>query len=542
VSAALRQTVHVVWFKRDLRVLDHAPLAQAADRGRVLPLYVIEPSLLAAPDFDALHFEFIRECLVELRETLHRRGAPLIVRVGEVVDVLRELAAGFELAGLWSHEETGNAVTYARDRAVAAWCRAQGIPWVEVAQSGVVRRLESRDGWSREWSRRMRMPLTPAPALSAPAGLDPGRVPTADDLGLRHACAAVARRSDVQVGGEHRALATLEAFLAGRGARYAKEMSSPITAPSSCSRLSPYLAWGAISMRTVVQRAETALAEAAQGNASIPRGSLRAFLGRLHWHCHFIQKLESEPAIEHRCFNRACEGLRSEARPAHFAAWCEGRTGYPFVDACMRYLQTHGWINFRMRAMLVSFAAYDLWLDWRSFRDFLARQFIDYEPGIHYSQLQMQSGVTGINTLRIYSPVKQGIDQDRDGVFVRRWCPELAGVPATALHTPWVMSSVQQRKAGCVLDRDYPRPIVDHAAAVRYARAQFADVRRSAFGRQEAERVYELHGSRRGPPGSAQRRRSRARRLTGADEPEFGRTRERRGDGNSGQLGLALDD
>jgi deoxyribodipyrimidine photo-lyase len=388
----------------------------------------------------------------------------------------------------------------------------------------------------------MRLPLTVPPSLSGPGGIDPGRLPTTGELGLTHACAAVERRGDVQAGGEKRALATLDGFLAGRGARYAKEMSSPLTAPSSCSRLSPYLAWGAISMRTVVQRADAALADAVDGSAAIPRASLRAFLGRLHWHCHFMQKLESEPAIEHRCFNRAYEDLRSEAHPERLGAWCEGRTGYPFVDACMRYLQTHGWINFRMRAMLVSFAAYDLWLDWRRLRDFLARQFADYEPGIHYSQLQMQSGVTGINTLRIYSPVKQGVDQDPDGAFVRRWCPELAGVPTSAVHTPWMLSPAQQRKSGCVLDRDYPRPIVDHAAAVRHARARFAEVRRSDFGREEAARVYALHGSRRGPPGSAQRRRSRARRLTGADEPEFGRTPERRGDGNSGQLGLALDD
>jgi deoxyribodipyrimidine photo-lyase len=295
-------------------------------------------------------------------------------------------------------------------------------------------------------------------------------------------------------------------------------------------------------MRTVVQRADAALADAVDGSAAIPRASLRAFLGRLHWHCHFMQKLESEPAIEHRCFNRAYEDLRSEAHPERLGAWCEGRTGYPFVDACMRYLQTHGWINFRMRAMLVSFAAYDLWLDWRRLRDFLARQFADYEPGIHYSQLQMQSGVTGINTLRIYSPVKQGVDQDPDGAFVRRWCPELAGVPTSAVHTPWMLSPAQQRKSGCVLDRDYPRPIVDHAAAVRHARARFAEVRRSDFGREEAARVYELHGSRRGPPGSAQRRRSRARRLTGVDEPEFGSTSDHRDDGTRDQLRLALDD
>ena len=112
--------------------------------------------------------------------------------------------------------------------------------------------------------------------------------------------------------------------------------------------------------------------------------------------------------------------------------------GYPFIDACMRALKQRGWINFRMRAMLVSFASYHLWLDWRLFRDWLACQFIDYEPGIHYSQIQMQSGLTGINTLRIYNPVKQGMDHDPAGVFIREWVPELKGIVGEAIHQPWL--------------------------------------------------------------------------------------------------------
>jgi deoxyribodipyrimidine photo-lyase len=249
-------------------------------------------------------------------------------------------------------------------------------------------------------------------------------------------------------------------------------------------------------MKTLVQRVRQARAALKAGEASdtgvgVLAADLRALDARLHWHCHFIQKLEAEPAIEFRCFNRACEALRERGQGGELmAAWRAGMTGVPFVDACMRALQARGWINFRMRAMLVSFAAYDLWVDWRDFSHFLACQFIDYEPGIHYSQLQMQSGTTGINTLRMYNPWKQGVDQDPDGVFIGAWVPELADWTAAELHSPLAAG---RRPAG------YPAPVVDHAAAVKRVRAAFSALRRDPAHRVEAERVFREHGSRKRP-------------------------------------------
>jgi len=233
-------------------------------------------------------------------------------------------------------------------------------------------------------------------------------------------------------------------------------------------------------------------------------GSLSSFQARLHWRDHFTQKLEDQPAIEFRNFHPAYDGLRpTEPDAVRLAAWCKGETGLPFVDACMRSLNATGWMNFRMRAMLMAVASYHLWLDWRAPGEHLARLFTDYEPGIHWPQVQMQSGTTGINTVRIYNPVKQGHDQDPDGAFVRRWVPELRDVPDAFIHEPW-----QWEQAGSVLDRVYPAPIVDHLAAAKSARQQVWSVRGQADFRSAAQAIQDRHGSRKsGVPGPRRRTR-----------------------------------
>ena len=222
---------------------------------------------------------------------------------------------------------------------------------------------------------------------------------------------------------------TLHSFLHARSIGYRGGISSPVSAPDACSRLSAYLSYRCVRMREVVQQTRAQLA-LLPPQASRQRAGLTAFISRLHWHCHFIQKLESEPAMEWRKMHRGYDGLREqEFNIAYFEALKNARTGWPMVDACVVMLRETGWLNFRMRAMLVSVAAYPLWLHWRQVGHWPATQFLDCEPGIHWSQSQMQSGTTGINTTRVCNPIKQAQDHDPHGQFVKRWLPRMRHIP-----------------------------------------------------------------------------------------------------------------
>ncbi len=470
----------LVWFKRDLRVHDHPALAAAGPR--VLPVYVIEPELWAQPDSAGRHWAFVAEALGSLRDALARLGQPLIIRRGDAVDELARLCRRHGVTRMLSHEETGNAWTYARDRRVAAWAAANGVAWDELPQSAVVRRLASRDHWQRARTAFMRAGQAPPVTALEPVRTQdlPDRLPDARALGLMpDPC------PHRQTGTHAAAQATLDSFLTARAEGYRHKMASPLTGERACSRLSSYLAHGLLSVRAV-EHARAATPTDRPGW----KPAMASFAKRLAWRDHFIQKLEDEPALEYRCLHPAHEGLR-ETDAARLHAWATGQTGVPFVDACMRYLAATGWLNFRMRAMLMSFASYHLWLDWRDSGRHLARLFTDYEPGIHWSQCQMQSGTTGINTLRIYNPIKQGRDQDPDGRFVRTWLPELADVPAQHLHAPWEWDG-----AAHVLGSRYPEPVVDLAQAARHARDVMWGLRKSAEFRDTARAVADKHASR----------------------------------------------
>jgi len=494
----------IVWFKRDLRVYDHAALYYAAQRGPVLCLYIVEPSLWAEPDAANQHYQFLLESLRDLYAELRRCGGQLQVVTGEIPIILDRLFKLAPFAALYAHEETGNGLTFRRDLAVARWCREHAVVWHEFAQFGVVRRLKNRNMWQKNWEAHVGCRCLPIPNLqSVQLPWHEPPPPTPEQLGL-----AQHTPSNRQHGGRRVGLSVLHSFFTDRSSQYRGGISSPLSAPTACSRLSPYLAYGCLSLREVVQATRQQIANLPVDGSRRKQG-LNAFISRLYWHCHFIQKLESEPELEYFNLHRGYDGLReNDWNSAHFEALVAGRTGWPLVDACVAMLNDTGWLNFRMRAMLVSVATYPLWLHWRPVGLWLAGQFLDYEPGIHWSQLQMQAGTTGINAARVYNPIKQAQDHDPQGHFVRRWLPAMRRVPDTWLFEPWLMTPDIQARCGVQVGVDIAEPLVDLAIATRQAKARVHALRAQPGIKAAKAAIVDKHASRKRP---SSRRRSKAK-------------------------------
>jgi len=451
----------LVWFKRDLRVTDHPALDLAAAQGDVLPVYIVEPGRWAQPDASLRQWEFLTESLASLRTDLAALGQPLILRTGDAVEVLARLQARFGYDRIVSHQETGTAWTQSRDRRVAAWARDRGLPWVELPQSGVIRGPAARDDHSRLRSTFMAQPVLAAPALK-PLAEATGALPSARALGL-----VEDRCPNRQPGGRPAAQQVLDSFLTLRGQGYRAALSSPLGAERACSRLSPYLSLGVMSLREAVQATTQARADH-RGQRDWP-ASLKSFDARLGWRDQSVQQLEDAPPLEWRAPDPADDAAR-------LSAWRAGETGLPFVDACMRYLAATGWLNFRMRAMVIGVACHLLRLDWQTAGQHLARQFTDYDPGVHWPQVQTHAGIAGADLPRIPNPVKLAYEHDPNGVFVRRWVPELAAIPDAFVHEPWRWPGARDG-----LSRRYPEPIIDPITAARAARAQLA-ARRPSTG------------------------------------------------------------
>lgn len=492
-----KPSIVIVWFKRDLRIEDHAPLYDANRTGLpVLPIYVLEKPYWQLPDTSRRQWDFIHGCLLSLHQSLRKCGQGLCVFEGCVVDIFDHLLEDYDIRAIFSHMETGNDWTFERDKRVRTWCQNQQIIWHEHKQFAIVRGCLNRDDWDSHWERIIQRPLLPAPTQ-----LRPIRESDLSILNAHHDCLNEQPLDKPQQPGRQAALETLDSFLNQRGQYYQRDLSSPLTAVQSCSRLSTYIAYGCLSMTELF----TAVHQRRQQLQNMPDdirpkgwlSSLRSFESRLHWHCHFIQKFETEPRMEFENLLPAMNGLRESAfNEDYFQAWRQGQTGYPFVDACMRALTATGWINFRMRAMLVSFASYQLWLHWPRVAHHLACLFTDYEPGIHYSQIQMQSGTTGINSIRVYNPVKQGLDQDPDAIFIKTWVPELSALDTVDCHTPWETPRLLLIEKDVELGVTYPFPIVDHQATAKKAKAIIHTTKSSAKAKQQANQIYIKHGSR----------------------------------------------
>ncbi|PRO64543.1 deoxyribodipyrimidine photo-lyase [Alkalicoccus urumqiensis] len=484
--------VNIVWLKRDLRLTDHRPLVEACrNGGPVLLLYVLEPSVWQAGDLSRRHLDFVRESIEAMQEKLRERGTPLYAISGEMIEtVLPALYDTYGAFTLYAHEEHGTPDTYKRDEAVRRWIKERGLSFYEYAPFGVRRGTSGREQFAAQWKQAMERPLYDAPDHLPP----PETVPPGFSKNVQHVLQLETVPGESirygQEGGEGPAADSLLSFLEERHVHYEHHIGRPLAAGLSCSRLSPYLAFGSISLPAVVQKTNEALDQMPD---PADRRPLEAFRSRLVWHCHFIQRLETEPEIAHTSIQPAFDQLERETADEPYERWLHGETGIPMIDACMKQLWKTGWLPFRMRAMLVSFVTHTLFYDWRRPAEDLARLFLDYEPGIHFSQVQMQAGTTGFNTIRIYNPVKQGRDQDPDGHFVKRLLPALNNVPVSYIHEPW--------KDPHFFHRNYPGPVVDIQQANRRARKLLWDVKEAHAASRETKDAMAKHASlRKAPP------------------------------------------
>ncbi|WP_288954976.1 FAD-binding domain-containing protein [uncultured Polaribacter sp.] len=459
-----REEINVVWFKRDLRLQDNEAIANALkSKKKTLFLYVFENSLIDDPHYDKRHWDFIKQSITDIHNDLVQNNTKVLCVQTEVITAFNQLQNYYKIHTVFSHQETGLLITYNRDKEFARYCRNNNIHWIENNNNGVLRGLLNREDWFEKWDKYMYSPQIEVNYSSANfISLDQIKnleksfiIP---DLKTEES-------KNFQPGGTKMAWKYALSFFEKRHKEYMFHISKPALARESSSRLSPYIAWGNVSIRQIFQKA------LAYKNHSNKR-HLGAFVSRLRWQAHFIQKFEMEHTMENSSVNKGYHKLKKNISEKYQKAWKIGKTGFPLVDASMRCLIETGYLNFRMRSLLVSFFTHILWQPWQASSQHLSKLFLDFEPGIHFPQLQMQAGETGINNLRIYNPIKNSLEHDADAIFIKKWVPELANLPLSFIHEPYLLTPLDQQFNNFKLGEDYPYPIVE----IKSARKRASDI------------------------------------------------------------------
>ena len=480
--------INIVWLKRDLRTQDHAPL-DIAEKNNIpyIIIYIFDSNILKHPDVGVRHLQFIYQSIIAINKKLKVYNKSVNIFYGESLKIIKFLQTKFQIQSIFSYHESGIKISWDRDKAISKHLNSNEIIWKEFQQNGVIRGLENRRNWAKRWNEFMIQPIiqNKFSKKNKIEIIHPFELPKKTEKIIKN------YSNLFQPAGEKNAFLYLNSFLQIRGKNYQRNISKPTESRTSCSRISPFISWGNLSIRQVFQYINR------HPNTKNHKKAFSAMLTRLHWHCHFIQKFEMECKYETHCINAGYELLKRSLNDNNLKAWRTATTGYPLVDASMRALDKTGWINFRMRALLVSFLTHNLDQDWRNGVYHMARLFLDYDPGIHYPQFQMQAGTTGVNTIRLYNPIKNSIELDPKGVFIKKWIPELQNTPIKYIHEPWKMSVMEQVFCGVIIGKDYPIPVIDLQESSRIARKKVWGHRKHPLVQKENKRILKRHVLRR---------------------------------------------
>jgi len=459
-----------MWFRRDLRTHDLPALAEAARAGAILPCFIFDDRLLTGGRFvSARRTGFMLGCLEELRRDLRELGADLILRRGLPEEEIPKLARE---AGAASVHWTADLSPFARmrDRKISQALAEEGI--VGVGHPGAyiadhpeaIRTKQDRpytvfSPFNRNWQEEPRRPAEERPAKLVLAGdPDRGEMPDLSELGFEDAGTGVPVDEAFEPG-EAAAREATKRFLNDGLAAYDQTRNLPT---GGSSRLSPWIRWGCLSPLEL----ETKLG-LRRGNGP------RVFRSELAWREFYAGVLANYPEVTRSEFQERYRGtLAWQDDQELLDAWKEGRTGYPLIDAGMRQLKGEGWMHNRVRMVVASFLTKDLHLDWREGERHFMEQLLDGDLASNNGGWQWVAS-TGTDPApyfqRMFNPMTQQEKFDPDGEYVIRWVPELAQVKGKLLVRPWEMSADEQREADCLIGRDYPAPIVDHAEERRFA-------------------------------------------------------------------------